>query len=180
MSEPANESGLHRALGLLHRAEDALLALSLFALLLLAVAQILLRVGFDAGLSWGEPVSRAGVLWLAMLGALGAARQQRHIAIDAVPRLLPEALWRPVHVLTQAAAAGVCGWAAWLGWGLMQSEREFPLPFIEGIPSWVPMLVLPFGFGLLSLRLLLGAFAQRPRPDGRLAAGPPSPGERDA
>ena len=101
-------------------------------------------------------------LWLAMLGALGAARRQRHIAVDAIPRLLPDAAWRVVHIVTQFAAAGICSWAAWLGWGLMQSEREFPLPFVAGIESWVPMLVLPLGFGLLAVRFLLSAFAPRP------------------
>lgn len=160
-----SEGRLQRALRLLHLAEDGLLALALLALLALAVLQILLRVGFDEGLSWAEPVSRAGVLWLAMLGALGAARQQRHIAIDALPRLLPDAWWRPVHVLTHAAAAAICAWAAWLGWGLMQSEREFPLPFIPGVESWVPMLALPVGFGLLALRLALSACAARPEPE---------------
>jgi TRAP-type C4-dicarboxylate transport system permease small subunit len=157
-----SESVLRRALSGLHRAEDALLALALGGLLLLAVVQIVLRVGFDEGLAWGEAISRAGVLWLAMLGALGAARQQRHIAIDAIPRLLPDSTWRVVHVLTQFAAAALCGWAAWLGWGLMRSEREFPLPFVAGIESWVPMLVLPFGFGLLGIRFVLSAFAPRP------------------
>ena len=139
-----------------------MLAVALMALLGLAVLQIVLRVGFDDGLPWAEPMSRAGVLWVAMLGALGAARQQRHIAIDAIPRLLPDAAWRAIHVLTQFAAAALCGWAAWLGWGLMQSEREFPLPFVAGIESWVPMLVLPVGFGVLGLRFVFSAFAPRP------------------
>lgn len=160
-----SEGRLAGALRVLHRAEDVLLALALAALLVLAVLQIVLRVGFDQGLSWAEPASRAGVLWLAMLGALGAARQQRHINIDALPRLLSGVLWRCVHVLTQLAAALICGWAAWIGWGLMQSEREFPLPFIAGIESWVPMLVLPIGFGLLALRLALSAFAPRLTPE---------------
>ena len=176
MSDPSKDSTLTRALRLLHRAEDAVLALALFGLLALAVTQIVLRVGFDTGLSWAEAVSRAGVLWLAMLGALGAARQQRHIAIDALPRLLPDWLWRPVHVLTHAAAAAICGWAAWVGWGLVQSEREFPLPFIDSVESWVPMLVLPIGFGLLAVRLLLAGFAPRPTPEG-LLIGDASPGK---
>ncbi|GAB3736901.1 hypothetical protein GCM10028794_18060 [Silanimonas algicola] len=158
MSDPA----LRRILRVLHRGEDAVLAAALAGLLLLAVAQIVLRVGFDEGLAWGEAIGRAGVLWLAMLGALGAAREQRHIAVDAIPRLLPDPAWRAVHVLTQFAAAALCSWAAWVGWGLMASEREFPLPFVAGIESWVPMLVLPFGFGLLALRFTLSAFAPRP------------------
>jgi TRAP-type C4-dicarboxylate transport system permease small subunit len=157
-----SQGALQPVLRALHRAEDALLAAALGSLLVLAVVQIVLRVGFDEGLAWAEAISRAGVLWLAMLGALGAARQQRHIAVDAIPRLLPDAAWRAVHVLTQFAAAGLCGWAAWVGWGLMVSEREFPLPFVAGIESWVPMLVLPFGFGLLALRFVLSAFAPRP------------------
>lgn len=160
-----SRQALQRTLRLLHQAEDAVLAVALLALLGLAVLQIVLRVGFDAGLAWGEAVGRVGVLWLAMLGALGAARQQRHIAIDAVPRLLSERLWRAVHGLTHTVAAGLCGWAAWIGWGLVQSERAFPLPFVDGIESWVPMLVLPVGFALLALRLLLSGFAPRPKPE---------------
>lgn len=153
---------LRQLLAVLHRAEDAVLALALMALLLLALTQIGLRTLGGGGLEWGEAIGRAGVLWLAMLGALGAARQQRHIAIDAVPRLLPHRGWRVVHALGQLGAASVCGWAAWLGWSLLQAEREFPLPFVGGIQSWVPMLILPLGFGLLALRFVVGVAAERP------------------
>ncbi len=59
----------------------------------------------------------------------------------------------------------VCGAAAWIGAGLVASEREFPLPFVAGIDSWVPMLVLPVGFGLLALRFLVGTVAERPAPE---------------
>lgn len=161
-----NQAALARLLNLLHRLEDTLLALSLGALLLLSLLQIVLRAGFEASLPWGETLSRAGVLWLAMLGALGAARQQRHIAIDALPRVVSPPIWRLLHVLGQLGAAAVCAWAAWLGLGLMLDERAFPLPFVLGIPSWVPMLVLPLGFGLLALRFVISAFASRQRPEG--------------
>jgi TRAP-type C4-dicarboxylate transport system permease small subunit len=153
---------LRRALAGLHWLEDAVLAAALGALLLLALAQIALRLVGAGGLEWGETISRVGVLWVAMLGALGAARQQRHIAIDAIPRLLSPIAWRVVHGLGQLGAAGICGWAAWLGWGLVQSEREYPLPFVGGIESWVPMLILPLGFGLLALRFVVGMAAARP------------------
>ena len=51
----------------LHRAEERLLAALLGVLLLLSVLQIALRIFFDTGLEWAEPVSRMGVLWLALL-----------------------------------------------------------------------------------------------------------------
>ena len=146
----------------LHRAEDWLLAALLGGLLLLAVLQIALRIFFDTGLEWAEPVSRMGVLWLALFGALGAARAHRHIAIDALPRLLPPALRRAAWVVTQLATATVCGLMAWYGWGMFTMEREVPAVFVEGVASWWPMLVFPFGFGLLALRFAVSAFGEPP------------------
>jgi C4-dicarboxylate transporter, DctQ subunit len=150
----------------LHRAEDLLLAALLLALVLMAALQIVLRLGFDTGLSWGEPVSRMGVLWLALLGALGATRRRQHIMIDAVPRLLGARARRVLWSITQVAAALVAGLLAYYGAGMLALEREAPVPFIAGIPSWVPMLAFPLGFGLMSLRFLFAAWA-----------GPPPPGE---
>jgi TRAP-type C4-dicarboxylate transport system permease small subunit len=148
---------MQRWLDRLHRVEDGLLAVLLGALLLLSVAQIALRLVFDSGLDWAEPVSRAGVLWLALLGALGATRTGKHIAIDALPRALPPPAQRVVWAIAQGAAAVVALWLAWLGVGLVGLEREAPVPFVAGIPSWVPMLALPVGFGLMGLRFLVAA-----------------------
>jgi TRAP-type C4-dicarboxylate transport system permease small subunit len=153
---------IERLLRGLHRAEDWLLAGLLGVLLLLSVVQIALRIFFDTGLEWAEPVSRMGVLWLALFGALGAARAHRHIAIDALPRLLPPAIRRAAWVVTQLATATVCGLLAWYGWGMFQMEREAPSLFVEGIASWWPMLAFPFGFGLLALRFVVSAFLAPP------------------
>lgn len=142
----------------LHRLEDALLALLLGGLLVVAVLQIVLRLGFDSGFSWAEPVSRMGVLWLALLGALGAARSHRHIAIDALPRLFAPFWRRAAWVVSRLATATVCALLAWYGWGMVVLEMEFPADFIPGVPSWWPMLLLPGGFALLSLRFAVGAF----------------------
>ncbi|HEX5694301.1 MAG TPA: TRAP transporter small permease [Arenimonas sp.] len=160
---------LDRWLQRLHRAEDLLLAVLLGSLLLLSVAQILLRVLFDSGLDWAEPVSRAGVLWLALLGALGATRARKHIAIDALPRVLPPGAQRAAWVLSHLAAAAITGLLAWLGAGMVGMETEAPVPFVAGIPSWLPMLVFPAGFGLMALRFLLVALT--PPPPGTVEEG---------
>ena len=151
---------LERWLQRLHRAEDALLAALLGALLLLAVAQIVLRF-FDHGLEWAEGVGRMGVLWLALLGALGATRTHKHIAIDVLPRLLPPTAQRVAWAIAQTAAAAIAAALAWYAVGMVQLEREAPMPFVADIPSWVPMLAVPAGFALMSFRFLLAA-ASRP------------------
>lgn len=148
----------------LHRVEDALLAGLLGALLLISVAQIVLRVFFDTGLDWAEPVGRQGVLWLALLGALGATRDKKHIAIDALARLLPPRWHRLAWVVAELAAAGVCLTLAWLGWGMVQLERETPFSFAGQIPSWWPMLAFPVGFALMGLRFVVAAIGEPPEP----------------
>lgn len=148
----------------LHRFETYFLAVLLTALLLLSVLQIVLRVFFDSGLIWAEPVSRQGVLWLALLGALGATREKKHIAIDALPRILPKKLHRPLWTLTQLAAAAVALALTWYGWGMVQLEREAPSPFMADIPSWWPMCIFVFGFGLIGLRFIFAALGKPPEP----------------
>lgn len=146
----------------LHRAEDFLLASLLGALLVLALVQIGMRVFFGAGLEWAEPVGRIGVLWLALLGAMGATRTRRHIAIDALPRLLSPRWHRVAWFISQAAASVICALLAWYGWGMVGMERELPAWFIPGIPSWWPMLAMPLAFALMSVRFLVSAFELPP------------------
>lgn len=146
----------------LHRAEDLLLSGLLLALLALAIAQILMRVLADAGASWVEPVSRLLVMWLALLGALAATRERRHLAIDALPRLLAPLPRRIAWVVSQLAGAVAAAVLAWLGADLIALELQAPAYLPGGLPSWWGMLVLPLGFGLMALRFLLSALHPPP------------------
>ena len=141
----------------LHRLEDGLLAGLLLILLLLAVAQIGLRWIADTGWIEGETVQRTLVLWIALLGALGAARERRHLALDLLPRLLPPWGRRLVWALAQLIAAALCAVMAWYGWSLIALEREAPGVLFAGVPSWVGMLILPFGFAVLTLRFVIAS-----------------------
>ena len=162
MSDAATTPRTSRWVRRLHRAEDSLLALMLLVLLLLAVSQIALRVFFDTGLLWSEPVSRLLVLWLALLGGLAATREGKHIAIDALPRLLPP-LWRRIAwAVAQLGAAIIAGTLAWYSLSMIGLEREMPTYLVGTLPNWVGMLVLPFGFGLMALRAKASSNARRP------------------
>ncbi len=70
----------------LHRAEDALLVLLLSTMIVLASTQILLRNLFDSGFVWIDPLLRVLVLWLGLIGATVATRNNRHIRIDLLTR----------------------------------------------------------------------------------------------
>jgi TRAP-type C4-dicarboxylate transport system permease small subunit len=149
---------------ILHRIEDGFLAFVLLVLVLLSASQIGMRLLLDSGWFWAEPASRILVLWLAMLGALAATREGRHIAIDALPRVLPERWRRACWIVTQFFAATVCAALAWYCAQLVLLELEAPVPLFGAVPTWAGMLVLPFGFGLMALRFALSTLSPAPVP----------------
>ena len=93
--------------------ETGLLTLVLGAMILLAAAQIGLRNFFGGGFSWADESLRIMVLWVAMLGAVAASRDQRHVSIDALSRFLSPALRRWTRILINLFAAAVCLALAW-------------------------------------------------------------------
>lgn len=155
MTEEASEGGLARALTWLHRLEDALLALFLTAMIVLAPLQIFLRIFFDRGLTWADPLIRVLVLWVGMLGAVAASRGDRHITIDALSRLLSGRARAAVGVAVHAFTAAVSALVAYHSWRFVETEREFESMAFLGIPAWTLQIILPVAFGLIAVRYAL-------------------------
>ncbi len=151
------------ALGWLDRFENGLIALLVLAMVLLAGAQIVLRNVFETGLSWADPLLRAMVLWTAMLGALAAARDDKHIGLDVLAHFVHGATRRALRIVTLLFAAGICATMAWYGYGLVELDFGGGTA-IAGVPGWLIEAIIPVGFGLLSVRFALRAFLP-PRSD---------------
>jgi TRAP-type C4-dicarboxylate transport system permease small subunit len=150
-------SGLGLALA---RLEDVLLALLLGTMVILAGGQILLRNVFDAGMSWVDPFLRMLVLWVSLLGALVASRNNRQISVDLVSRFTAPRWQRWINVFIGLVTAGVTGLIAWYGARFFLMEFHDGLEVIPGFPSWLPVLILPLAFGLIAVRYLLFAWRQ--------------------
>ena len=152
----AAASGLRRIVAFLHRAEDAALALLLGAMVVLAPLQIFLRLFFDAGLPWADPMIRVLVLWVGLFGAISASRGDRHITIDVLPRLLPDRARAGLAVLIHIFTVWVCALLAWHSGRFVESEREFGGDAFLGIPAWALESVMPFAFAVIALRYAWG------------------------
>jgi len=146
-----------KALRWIERIETGLIAALVLAMVLLAGAQILLRNLFDSGLAWADPLLRAMVLWAAMLGALAAARDDKHIGLDLVAHFVHGRAKRVLRVVTLLFAAGICAAMAWYGVGLVQLDYGSGAA-IAGIANWIVEAIVPVGFALLALRLAIRAF----------------------
>jgi TRAP-type C4-dicarboxylate transport system permease small subunit len=141
-----------QASGPLHRLEDALLALLLGALVVLASLQIGLRSLLDTGLPWIDPTLRVLVLWLGLLGAVAASRDGRHITIDVLARLLPTRARAVMAAGTALFTAAVSATVAWHGGRFVFSEFEYASRAFSGIPAWALEIIIPFAFGAIALR----------------------------
>lgn len=150
--------GTPRVLALIHHAEDALLALLLGTLVLLAPLQIVLRNFFDAGWVWADPFLRVLVLWVALLGALAASRQDRQIAVDVVSKFLSPRAKAVVSVQIGLFTAFVCSVVAYHSWLFVAGEREFGSKAFGDVPAWLCQSVIPFVFAMIALRHVGHAF----------------------
>jgi TRAP-type C4-dicarboxylate transport system permease small subunit len=144
-----------RLLQAIHRVETTILVLLLSAMIALAGAQIILRNLFDSGLSWSDPLLRVLVLWVGMLGAMIATQQDKHIRIDLLSRYLSPA-WR-LHTarLNHLFSAIVCGLLTWHSGRFVYYEWQDGATLVNNLPVWVAEAILPFGFGVMSLRFAL-------------------------
>lgn len=156
MSEVAG-SPLLRALRVVHRVEDALIAVLLGAMVVLAGGQILLRNVLSGSAGWVDPLLRVLVLWVGLLGAVAASRSDKHIAIDGAVRALPPRARCLARGFTCAFTAAVAGLIAVHAARFVAMDRAAGVAAFAGVPAWVPELVLPVGFALIALRYLLRA-----------------------
>jgi len=124
-------------------------------MMVLAVGQIVLRELFSTGFVWADELIKLMVLWLAMVGSIAAARDNRHIRIDALSHILPETAIKLTRVLVDVFAAAVCVVIAWHTYRYLQLEIEFEDSVLIDTPAWIAHLIVPVAFALIAYRFLV-------------------------
>ena len=140
--------------------ENALLVTLFVGLAALAVTQIALRNFFSLGLPWADGLIRLAVLWIAVLGAVAAGRDGKHIAIDLTQRFLPAAWHARTATLTEAFTAAVCGLLTFHSWIFVRDSWQFGDALLGDWPAWAFQAILPAGFALLTYRYGLRCVAR--------------------
>lgn len=151
--------------------ETGLIVIILTGLILLGAAQIVLRNVFSTGFAWGDGLARLAVLWLALLGALAASRDGRHITLGVLTRWLPPKGRIAAQVTADTFGAAVSAALAWVSWSFVSDSREFGDTLLGDIPAWWLQAIMPVAFALMAWRFLVQA-AKRLR-GGTVAERPP-------
>src|SRR6476660_4254234 len=68
---------------------EFLIALGLALMVVLVFGNVVLRYGFNSGITVSEELSRWLLVWLTFLGAIVAVREHAHLGVDTLVRMLP-------------------------------------------------------------------------------------------
>ena len=138
----------------LARIEHIFLIMLLSVMILLAFLQVVLRNFFSTSILWGDTFLRQLVLWVGFLGATLAAREKRHINIDIFSRLLSARAQNIVETITNLFAAVVCVFLTKAAIVFICDEKSSGSTLLVNIPTWIFILIIAIGFGLMTFRFV--------------------------
>ncbi len=143
--------------GWLNKAESALLIVLLIVMVLLAFAQVVLRLVFSAGFVWADIFLRHSVLWVGFLGGAIAISGKRHINIDAVTHYVSPRVRSAFSIITNLFAAVVCVLLSNAAVKFVRDEISSGTFVFGQIPSWYAEIIIPVGFALFVFHFLVRA-----------------------
>ena len=137
----------------LEHLEEGLIALLMAGMTLVAFLQVVARYVFNYSFVWALELTGVMFAWLIFVGMSYGVRVGAHIGVDAVVKALGARARRAVGMVASALcvlyAVLVCAG------GVLYVRKMYDIG-IEmqdiPLPQWVPRIVLPLGFALLTLR----------------------------
>ena len=135
--------------------------LMLFALMLIVVADVSLRYLFNAPLQWSYEVISSylmpGLFFLAVSHTLKA---NAHVAVDILHNYVGRTTRYAFEAVCTLVALPVFALCTWVSAQHTWNDYQTAATSTSGlaVPTWTISLMLPLGFGMLSLRLLLNAY----------------------
>jgi TRAP-type C4-dicarboxylate transport system permease small subunit len=154
-SEADNPGFIQRADHFGRWLENSCLAVLLIGMICLASSQIFLRNFLGGGLPWADEALRLMLLWLALLGAVAAARDDRQIAIDVLSQFLPPRPQLFVLAAMNLLTSFVSFVLAWYSFSFVAESYQYGDVVLTDMPAWMFQSILPLAFFLLGYRYLI-------------------------
>jgi TRAP-type C4-dicarboxylate transport system permease small subunit len=134
--------------------EETLMAIALWAIVIIMGMQVVMRYLFGSSLSWSEEISRYFFIWFTFLGLSYAVRNNSHIRIDILESTFPK-LKKPMEIIGDAFFLAFCVYMIRPSITTLQGlYRTWQTSPALEIPMFFVYLSLLVGFILTILRLL--------------------------
>jgi C4-dicarboxylate transporter DctM subunit len=142
----------------LHRLEDLAVSLTLSAMVLIPLTEIVLRRTLKTGVEGASIIVQHLALIAGMLGGAIAAREGRMLALSTLGDSFLRGKFQSIaRLLTGAVGGTTAAFLSIASYQFVASERPFSKILVYGIPVWVVELALPIGFALIAVRLIARA-----------------------
>jgi TRAP-type transport system small permease protein len=148
--------GMCRLFGVLMVACLALMVLMVFG-------NVVLRYGFNSGITASEELSRWLFVWMTFLGAIVAVRKHAHLGTDALVSRLPLVGKKVCFALAHLLMLYVCWLMARGGWQQTVINYDTTSPVMQVSMAWFYASGVVFALlaGLLVFMELIGLFTGR-------------------
>lgn len=158
--QPAAYSFLRRCIDVVDTVLVTLGSLMLFALMCVVVSDVAMRYFFNSPLQWSYQVISSylmpGLFFLAVSHTL---KSHSHVAVDILHNFVrprTRFVFESISCVVALPAFAICSWVA-ARTTLQEYEAASVATSGLAVPSWTVSILLPIGFTLLTLRLLLNA-----------------------
>jgi len=136
------------------RSEESLTVLALALMVSLPLLESVLRKFFHTGLSGSTGFVQHLVLAVGMLGGALAAREGRLLSLSAATNYLKGKWKSAALVFSNSFAAAIAFQLFVASVSFVLIKRESGDIVANNIPLWPVLLVMPFGFGLMTMRII--------------------------
>lgn len=154
---------MKRASTFLNNILNIAMVVSLSIMAILVFGNVVLRYVFNSGITWSEEVARFLFIWMIFLGAIGALKDNGHLAVDMFVKKLSPTLKKIVYVISNL----IVFYILWLvldgSWKMTLSNMDstapatgLPLSYIYGIG-----IVMSVSMGLILLSNLYRALFKK-------------------
>jgi len=141
--------------GIIDRLEEILISVLLGVATILVFAQVVARYVFNAGITWAPELVQHLFLWTVMIGASYGFKHGVHLGVDVLMKKLPEKPRRIMALVAVVISLGFTLYMAYLSFFYVRDAYKMELITVDlQVPQWIPNLALPFGFTLISIRLI--------------------------
>jgi C4-dicarboxylate transporter, DctM subunit len=146
----------------LKTAENSVVSLALFVMVLIPLAESFLRRSFHVGIPASTTIVQHMVLVVGMLGGAIAAREGRLLSLSTLGDTAFQGRTKTVlRIFSSGVSTAVTAFLSLASYQFVVAEREAGEILAFGIPIWVIELVLPIGFAVIAIRILLQTSAKR-------------------
>lgn len=100
---------MEKLLKVLNGILNAIIISVLGLMVILVFLNVVLRYGFNSGLTWSEEIARFAFVWVVFLGAIVALKDKSHLGVDLLVGRVPLGVQKLLHLVSNLLIIIVLG-----------------------------------------------------------------------